>query len=456
MKKLCLIATLILFTSSVLFSQINYAAIYDPHLNSNGARYFPSRLGTTFKRGEVNLVNVYGWLSNNAVGYKYMKGMIYGNEINVGQVKDMVGQLKGNNNVFFGADVQVLNAAFKINSKKKKKEVLSMEIGHRERIMGNLQFNKNLMKIILEGNKQFANQNISLSDVRANAIYSREFLMGFSVPIKIVMGKHSMELRPAARGKFLLGIANVYTEKGKAEMFTEAEGRYIDFNYDYKFSHSISTSGAALASGNGYGWGLDMGAGVTLDDNISVDVGLIDIGAIKFTKNTQNYQRKGLYHYDGVELIIVDKDSTNTIGFDINDDILNPEKSNNAYTTPYGMKLTLRAEYRMKKSSASKKDSTHTYYQHHFFVTYVQGFDNIYNTTKVPNFSVGYMYSLKDILNVGLSLGFLGYNKVSIGPFLSVKGGPFVIGFGSNNLMAFIAPKVGTGADAYFNIGFNF
>ena len=456
MKKIYTILLLLTVVSSAAFSQINYAAIYDPHTNSNGARYFPSRLGTTFNRGEVSFINVYGWASNNAVGYKYIKDIAFGNEINMDQIQNIASQLKNTNNVFFGADLQVLNAAFKINSKKKKKEVLSMEVGHRERIMGNLQFNRNLMKLALEGNKQFAGQNISLGDMRVNAIYAREILMGFSVPIALTVGKHTMELRPAVRGKFLMGIGNVYTEKGKAEMFTEAEGRYIQFNYDYKFNHSIPASGGSALSGNGYGWGMDLGLGFTIDDNISIDLGLIDIGAIKFTKNTQNYQRKGTYLYEGAELALVNTEGSSPISINLNDDIINPEKSQNAYKTPYGTKLTMRAEYRLGKGNAGKKKYARSYYQHHFYTTYVQGFDNLYNSTKVPNFSVGYMYSLKDILNVGMSLGFLGYNKFSIGPFLSVKGGPFVIGFGSNNLSAFIAPKAGTGADAYLNIGFNF
>ncbi|MBL0309118.1 MAG: hypothetical protein IPP77_05415 [Bacteroidetes bacterium] len=117
----------------------------------------------------------------------------------------------------------------------------------------------------------------------------------------------------------------------------------------------------------------------------------------------------------------------------------------------------MRAEYRFGKSGwGLKRDSTRRYFQHHVYLTYIQGLQNAYSATKTPAFSLGYMYSLKNVLNLGINMGFLGYNKFSIGPFLSIKAGVFVIGFGSDNLLPFIAPNVGTGADAYFNIGFNF
>jgi hypothetical protein len=456
LSKTPLLLLLLLFTTLKSYSQINYAVMHDPHFSINSSRYLPSTLGRTFSTAEVNLIDVYAWGSNNSVGYKHLKDALLQDVITDQAVKNLVGKLKGTTNIFVGAEVQVLYGAFKVKTKAKQ-ELFSMEIGSRDRAMANLQLSKNMMKVILEGNKQFAGQTIDLTPTAINGIYFREYNIGAAVPIRFESGKRKIELRPALRLKLLSGIGNAFTKKGEVTMYTQPEGRYIDFNYNYNLNTSYPTSLNGLSGDGGWGFGTDIGIGAMIGDDIDVHVGLIDVGFLRFTRNTKNYSRNGLYHFRGVEFDLID-DTTGyrTLGFNINNEIIDPVETSNAYKTPLGMKLVFQAEYKLGLASTSKKANAKPYYQHHFFFNYVQGFQTLYNSSLVPNFSLGYLYSLKNILNLGFNINFLGYNKVGFGPSISVKGGPFVIGFGSNNLAAFIVPKAGTGADAYFNMSFNF
>lgn len=442
------------------FAQINTAVLIDPHVSSHGARYLPSKLGTGCKKGEVHIFNNYTWVSNSSIGYKFIETLAFSETISDADVKTLVGQMKKNNNIFFGTELQLLSVSFKIN--RKKKELFTMRLDHRERVYGNLQYAKGLFKFALEGNKQFAGTTESFGPVRVNAAYLREYNFGVSVPINIK--SVDLNIRPAITAKVIQGIANVYTTRGNVTMYTEPDGRYIDFNFDYNLNHSLPNFSGFKASdvlnGKGLGWGLDAGVGVTWKDFLSFDVAAVDLGKVTYSKNVKNYSRQGTYRFEGAEVTPFD-DANGDKQFNINfsEEIFDPVTTEDKYKSTLGGKFIFHTTARFKKTTfSSKRDSTKTtsYFQHHLALTYVQGLETAYNATTQPYFSLAYMYSLKNILNLGLSLGFNGYNKFKIGPFISVKGGPFVFAVGSNNLTALIAPKVGTGVDAYFNIGFNF
>lgn len=449
---------LMVICSFIATAQINYADIYDTHVNTHAARYYPSMLGTSFGTGEVSLLNLYAYGSNTTIPYSSIKNFIFSDQITDSQLKDFVSHAGKKNNFFVGADIQILDVAVKIK-KHKTDELFSFEVGERERVMGNVQFNKNLLSTALLGNEQFAGQNVSFSPTRANGIYMHDIYLGASAPIYIEAGGHDLEIRPALRASFLMGVANVYVPKGNASMFTDPEGKFISLNYNYLANTSLPTTSdafiKALYGMPGKGFGLSGGVGITMDNYLSLDLDVIDGGKMYFNKNLNNYQRNGVYQYNGVDADLFPNGTTD-IKFSFNQNFLNPVHTENKYSTPFMPIITFRGEYRLVEGDVRKRDGTEKYFQHHVFLTYVQGTRNLYNATTIPNFSVGYMYSLKNILNVGLSVGFLGYNKLSLGPFISVKGGPFVLSFGSNNLMALIAPGFGTGIDGYINLSFNF
>ncbi|MBL0309117.1 MAG: hypothetical protein IPP77_05410 [Bacteroidetes bacterium] len=242
--------------------------------------------------------------------------------------------MKTKNGAFAGVDVQSINIAFKV--RKKKREVFSMEFGHRERITANLHYNKNLFSLLLQGNKQFAGKDVPLGPVIGNALYVREFPVGIAFPINIHSKNHAAQIRPAIRGKFLMGIGNVYTERGDANMYTDPEGKYVDFNLNYLVNTSIPNSTGGLSGANNLGWGIDLGLGINIDEHFSLDVGLVDVGAIRFKNKAKNYSRTGTYRYDGAEAkLFTDEEGDRGINISLNEEILDPVKTENSYTTPW-------------------------------------------------------------------------------------------------------------------------
>lgn len=438
------------------YAQINTSMMYDPHFTAYASRYLPGRLGTNPGLGEVNMFNIYGYVSSNSVGFNTVKDFILSDQITDEQIGTIIGQMKKDNRIFVGAEVQILSLAFRIKNKDKK-ELFALKIDARDRVYGSLQYNKNTFKLLLEGNKQFAGQTLSLSDSRLNASYQREYGLGFSVPVAIDVLSKTLTIRPAATMKFIQGMANVSMPKGKASVYTEQDGRYLDFEFDYLANTAIPNDIGGIFKGSGLGWGLDLGVNINWRDFIIVDAGVVDLGRVYYNKNMKNYGNSGKHRYDGLEAqLFQDGEANAQIDAEQMKEVFAPKETADKYTTTLGTKLIFQTEVRLqKRERKTKKDKENIYYRHRLFATYVQGVENAYAATTSPYFSLGYTYSFRNILNMGLNLGFNGYNTVNFGPFLSVKGGPFVFGLGSNNLCGLMGKK-GSGVDGYFDIGFNF
>lgn len=456
-KQIALFFALVVWERSE--AQINTSGLYDPHFSTYSSRYLPGRLGTNDGVCELSIapfLNVYAYTSSNSVGFGSLQKFLFSETVSESQVSALLKQMKKSNRLFVGAEVQLFSVAINIKNKDKK-DLFALKIDTRDRVHGSLQYSQNVLELALEGNKQFAGQTIDLSDTRLNASWLREYGLGVSVPISVDIVGKKLTIRPAATLKFIQGIGNISMPRGKATMYTDPDGRYLDFTTDYRVNMSIPSNAGGIGSGSGMGWGLDLGVNFNWHDFIITDLGLVDIGSVSFNKNTKNYTGNTKYRFDGVEIpLFQDGNTGNFFDAQYLQDIFKPEETANKYKTSLGAKLILQMEMRFqKRERTTKKDKKNVYHRHRTFVTYVQGLENAYNATTSPYFSLGYTYSFRNILNMGLNLGFGGYNKVNIGPFVSVKGGPFVFGVGSNNLTGFMGKK-GSGADAYFNMGWSF
>lgn len=473
MKKRFSTVVLTSFIAGATFAQINTGMMYDPHFTTYASRYLPSRLGTDDGIVELNALpffNIYAYASSNSVNLNIAEIKdIAANGITTDKINDLVAHMKPGtgNRLFFGADMELMSLSVKIKNKDKK-ELFTFKLNSRERIMGSLQYSKNTFSLATQGNKQFAGETVDL-DMQLNASYLHEYGFGASVPISLNVGAKKLIIRPAATFKVLVGIADASMPKGKASVYTQPDGRYLDFNYNYRLNLTspvgfdggdIDPMGVVKSVFGGSGWGLggDIGVNVNWDDFVIVDAGVTDIGRVNFTKNTKNYANSGSYRYDGVEAqLFHDGEGGNpSVNIDFLQEVFQPEESEKKYQSRLGAKLFLQGEVRLqKKERTSKKGKVNKYFRHRVFVTYVQGLENSYNSTTAPYFSAGYVYSFRNIINVGPTFGFNGYNKYNFGAFFSVKGGPFVFGFGSNNLSG-LFPKIGSGVDGYFNMGFSF
>lgn len=96
------------------------------------------------------------------------------------------------------------------------------------------------------------------------------------------------------------------------------------------------------------------------------------------------------------------------------------------------------------------------YFRHTFNVTYIKGFKNYLNTTKVPLMALGYNYSVGNILNFGINAAKRGSDIKSVGANLSCQMGHYQLWFNCNNLLPLIDKRSAKGVDGAIGMGMEF
>jgi hypothetical protein len=479
-------------------AQNNPAAAYGSHFTLQGARYQPSKLGLGSERVQINFANVYGWFGNNITSVGEVEQLLGGNltseEVN-NQIEERLGQLNNVNRAGFGLHVQPIGVAIKFVRKKPTYSIrtptalcqpedsyterftISAEIN--ERIEGNVFLSKTLAQFAWKGNKQFAGQTIDLGRFGGSGFWIREFVAGFAAPIHI--GKRAkigftqeklrpkeMTLRIGGRIKVLEGMAAFRTSRFSGNMTTAADGSSLGFDVDYQL-HGAFPYDRLNAEGNpvvdaenpaspltvrGRGLGFDAGATFTFQDRFSISASLLDVGMIRYTKQTLNYTVQDQFTFEGIPL---------TLGFGSNNNLADstqsfldslktrftPQPTQNNFNMALPMRVAIQFEYKVP----AKDSKGRSFNLHHFYATYVQGVTELGTATRRPSMQLGYNLNLFTIANFGLATSFGGHNAFAMAGYFSLRAGPIRLGVGSNALTYLVGKNNTTGADISFNLG---
>ncbi|MCR6637899.1 MAG: DUF5723 family protein [Sporocytophaga sp.] len=443
-----ILTALFIFSTGIFASaQNNMGTRYCNYNDLNASKYSPSELDLGNKHAQIG-INSYVWMGNTTFDYKtateiYQKGLIQNQDVN-----KVLSKLNKENLFGAGLDFQLLGVAVQFKTKSEKK--LAFSLGVNERSGTSFLFGENFLKLALKGNKQFAGQRVDLGPASLNVNYLREYALGAAIP---VFGKEDgFGIRAGVRLKYLAGIGSIYMRPANGSMYTDPEGRFIDFDFNYK----VQTSGIDninLWNSNGKGYGADAGVTVFVNKYLQFTTSILDIGAVKYDKDVTTNERSGQVKYEG--LIISrffgsQKYSTDTLA-----QIFDPIKTKGgSYKTPLSTRLVI--EGKIKTPRTSKKDDQ-TYNSNTIFFTYIQGFQNLPGSTTKSFFSIGYNHDFHRVFNGGVLLSAGGYNRRAIGAFFSFKiGQSFKWGFSSDNLTGFIFPEYGKGADLATNISVAF
>jgi len=458
----------VLFVGLAVHAQINFSTLNDPLWKNMGTTSLPSLLSSDMHKGEIDLFSMYGGISNNFLSVNQLQQFSESGNLSNDYIDHLLLKANNQNVLWVGADIPVMNIFFNVN-KKKHKPFLTFGIGIREKADFNFNFNKNILSLLYQGNKQFADQTVNLSPEINFLMYNEIFVSAaaqFTLHNKLDKRK-TMILKPAIRLRYLTGIASLYMPHADIDMFTQAQGKYIDFtsNFEANMSTVIDTptfknfsmEGNSLnfqqmMKGAGKGFGTDIGATLVVKKNIQIYVALVDIGSIRFTKNTINYTKYTTYRYEGYKLNTLGESQDSTLSFSDIEGWIHPDITYNAYTMPLGTKMIWSASYGIHPKVRKKV----SYDVHTFFATYVQGFRNYLSTTKRPALNIGYNYSFHNAINTGANITLGGLNKVMGGAHLSLRLGVFKIGLASNNLLPLLTTKAGHGSDFNLAMGFYF
>ncbi len=222
--------------------------------------------------------------ASNSISNSFIKASIFKGTISDIVKDDVSARLKKTNRL--GTEL-----SFSLNGIYHKKAISYLAgIGHRELV--NAGFASPLFETIFRGNKMYAGQKTSLGPSNISYLNYDYLYLGISKSIK----EHSSfyaSIQFIRGGQWL--NANLY----KADMYTQADGEYIELNTKLKINYSNNSS-QTFPSTSGLGTALNLGFSKFNDKN-RINVEIRDIGFINWENQTV-FEVDSNYRYEGVEI----------------------------------------------------------------------------------------------------------------------------------------------------------
>ena len=427
----------------------------------------PSFIGDGYKNFKFSLLPIYVNFGNNFTSAGDV--IDYVNEfskkgdsvqINTAPINNIMKNLKKSDLIYAGADITLLNLG--INIHRHKKEFLSFQFSAREHAQANISFPEELLNLFYKGNKYYENQTINVLP-KVNAILYTDYGLNVAKTYVFKMRDTSiLRIKPAIRLRYLVGSANLSTQKSSLDIYTATDGRYIDATLNGQVLQSNIDGNSSfnnldgksikneLTKGAGQGMAMYFGVTAKLNDNISVGVSLIDNGYISFKKNAYTITSKSTYRWEGydwnqnIDSIYNQKDLLN----------LDLDSTTGAYKVNIASKLMFNGSYSFGKKIKSKRNLK--LYRQTVSLFYIQGFENYLNATKSPMVSVAYSYRLKNLLNVVVNTSVGGLTRTSVGSYVNFGLGHFQFGLATNSLGYVISKYIERGVDLQLYSAFNF
>lgn len=239
LKSICSGLFAALLAAAPAAAQVNMGALQDAHNTMNASRRLPTFLGDHFNTFQISVLNPYASVGSNFATYQDAKDLLRADRLSSSLIGSTLGNLRAEDNYVAGAlDLSIVNAAYNIRDRRGRK-LLTIGAGVNERVEVSSSFNRELLELAAYGNKQFAGQSINILP-RFNGIAFTEWYVAGSLNISPAYSQ--LVIRPAVRLSYLSGQAGIQMGKDNGlGMFTEANGRYLDFDLNYRVNAALGT-----------------------------------------------------------------------------------------------------------------------------------------------------------------------------------------------------------------------
>lgn len=235
----------------------------------------------------------------------------FGTDFNT-RLRNAIDRVDGDDYAYANAQVEILNAGYKINSR----DYLSVGFYSEADVFVTMP--KDVFTLIDEGNAAYLNRTFSLSQVNLKA----DILGVLHVGLK---RKLTDRLTVGGRFKIYSGALSVSSTRNSGTFTTRegTDGIYkhtisdVDFEvyssglYDENNKVDI-TAGSVFGStflGGNFGLGLDLGYTFYWNEQLQFSASLLDVGFISYSRDTRNYDLEGDYTFSGMNFRY---DGTNT------------------------------------------------------------------------------------------------------------------------------------------------
>lgn len=351
--------------------------------------------------------------SKSATGSRYLDV----NKIN--QFKD------GSYSLNFENDIRTVDLGFKIGS-------IGLMAGHGFRSSINFGYTTDLLKLLANGNGSFIGKTLNIGP-SINVLAYNELYLGAQ--------KQFGNLSLGVKAKLLYGVSSIYSESTKIHFTTLDEYYQLQFDNDYLIRSSnllryktlddITINYAGFTFDNLFynnrGLAVDAGIHYQINSRLSVSASAVDIGSVKWDFSPRKYQSKGIFTFDGVDIVNYIQDST----LSVKDTLLNliqVKSSTEQYTTSINSRFLLGGSYIMDTWSFEALYQLQRRFGQNSHQLSLSAFK------KISFLDVGLLYTLKrnDLANLGIYAG--------------IKVKPIQLYISANNIVRLFSYEKATGA----------
>jgi hypothetical protein len=388
---------------------------------------FPDTIDNSFNY----LLGGYGGYEANssALDRDFMSTLYKGGFID-NEMKDRVSKRLMNNNRL-GIDLNyALYYAWKPDTFFHNKSDVSLFVQLKNNEHFDTQFTKDLFLLGFYGNRQFAGDTAFLNNTSARLLRFQELQFG-------VLWSGLDSTARLGIGVSLINAEQYFSVSAKrAELYTSADGGYIDFGATMDV-YTSDTSNTGYGAFNGFGVAADFFFEAPYKGKRKgmISISASDVGLLFWNKSSQRYSTDSTYHYEGVEV----------------ESILEADNS----TSQLSPDSLLSSIASSKQSFAVSVPATLHIRQASYFGRFelVKGFRYVFNTSYKGFFYLEGNYSFGNRLRAGITTGFGGYGRFSFGANVSkVFNNRTYMSIGSSHLEGFVAPKRFAGQAVYVSL----
>jgi Family of unknown function (DUF5723) len=341
---------------------------------------------------------------------------------------NVINRLDFTNEAYFDQRNEIVNLGLRLPGK------IMLQAGYANRLSGTITYPKALPELLWNGNGPYVGQTLEIG-LKTDVSDWNEWSVG--------LAKKLGPLTVGVRGKLLTGVSSLLTDPAHAfaSVYTSNDIYQLSLHTDYGFHTSaifsaIDTSGLGFdfkladlkrkAFSKNTGVAFDIGIQYKVNDRISLDASLLDVGGkIKWDYNANYFLSKGDYSYDGQTFPGTDIiNGADSLSFDAKLDTLNDIFNFAKTSSEFRTALPLRGYF-----GGSYKLSDHWSFGLSAYFTHREDAKN--------TFSVGGSARWKPMrwLSLGAMYSINRRSAANLGFHVVLKPGPVQLYFASDNLL---------------------
>ncbi len=371
--------------------------------------------------------------------------------------EEVLNKINSTDYMSFNTKIDILNVGFRLN----KKTYLSFGFYEELDFIGYAP--KDFIELFYYGNEPFLNRSFSLSQVSLKGDFLGVLHAGISKKI-------NEKLNVGARVKIYSSSINIESLNNSGTFSSSTSNENIIRQSLNNLNGQVRTSGIVDSDdefidspgeyfsktflGSNMGLGLDFGLTYHFTSQLEFTASLLDIGFIRHSKNTKNFNIDGNYVLDGLNFEYDASSLSNywqQVEQDFRDRVIT-EETQEAYTSWRPMKINAALKY----SFGEKRDKTCYSKTHKQYYYNAIGFQihNIMRPIK-PQFSFTSFYeaSLSKKIHTKFTHTINDYSSIIFGAATSLQLGKLSVFGGLDNLLG--VADVSTANSIAFNFGFN-